>query len=376
MAYVPFGSLAPTPAQSMQAPAVEQNFLQQVAGSPGFGNALQALGVSLMSSPSNNPLQGFAPALQNAQDQTERERQIAMQEEERAAAEAEKAQWAQYAQSVVPEQLKGLAQTDPKGALTIWQQMQPEQVALTAEQRNWQYAQTDPAFAAAYGLTGEPPTPEAIAEAQNRETLAGRYGLTGDAAQQFILTGDIPKASGTGVPMNATIQKEIFETDDAILSGQSAIGSLNRALELSKTAYEGPLADQRAVFGGVFGDEGAQDTQLLRTEVTSNALNQMKAIFGGNPTEGERAILLEIQGAASQPKAVRDEIYRRGIQMANRRLTANQKKAAGLRDGTYFGGGYDTGGSDTPLGSNMVPEGVDPTDWEYMSPEERSLWQQ
>src|SRR4051812_27179010 len=122
----PFGTLGGVPAQGQPAPAVEQNMLQQVAGSPGFGNALTALGMSLMSSPSNNPLQGFAPALQQAQQQTMREDQMAQQEADRAQQEAEKAQWAAYAQSVVPEQLKGLAATDPKGALTIWEQMKPK----------------------------------------------------------------------------------------------------------------------------------------------------------------------------------------------------------------------------------------------------------
>lgn len=140
MAYVPFGSLGGL-GGAPQIPAPEPNQFQQFVGAPGFGNALQALGMSLMSSPSNNPLQGFAPALQMTQAQTMQEQEAAEREEARQAAEDEKKQWAQYAQSVVPEQLKGLAATDPKGALAIMQQMQPAAPDYTADQQNFLFAQ-------------------------------------------------------------------------------------------------------------------------------------------------------------------------------------------------------------------------------------------
>jgi len=62
----------------------------------------------------------------------------------------------------------------------------------------------------------------------------------------------------------------------------------------------------------------------------------LKAIFGGNPTEGERAILLDIQGSSSQPDAVRQKIFDRAIQLAQRRLEFNYQKANELRGGQYY----------------------------------------
>lgn len=122
-----FGALGGISGQPPATPAVERNQFDQFIGSPGFGNALSALGMSLMSSPSNNPLQGFAPALEQAQTQTAREQQMAQEQKDRAETDAARQEMAKYAMSVVPDQLKGLAQTDPQGALTIWQQMQPKQ---------------------------------------------------------------------------------------------------------------------------------------------------------------------------------------------------------------------------------------------------------
>ncbi|MGF1948910.1 hypothetical protein ACQUFD_17780, partial [Enterococcus gallinarum] len=65
--------------------------------------------------------------------------------------------------------------------------------------------------------------------------------------------------------------------------------------------------------GAVFGNQASQDTVELDNLVTSNALTQLKSIFGGNPTEGERKIMLDIQGSSAQPDAVRQRIFDRAI---------------------------------------------------------------
>lgn len=157
----------------------------------------------------------------------------------------------------------------------------------------------------------------------------------------------IPISSAQGTPlkaqpqggagMNSTIQKAILETDDTVSATKNAITNLKDALKYSEKAYDGVGAAQRATARGFFGeDERATATTMLDNIVTGNALEMLKATFGGAPTEGERAILLQLQGSANLPRAQREAIYNRAIQLAEARLASNQQKAADLRSGTYF----------------------------------------
>lgn len=141
-----------------------------------------------------------------------------------------------------------------------------------------------------------------------------------------------------GAGMNSTTQKAILETDEVVSAGTNAIKNLKDALTYSKDAYDGLGASQRAYARGMIGDgsKEATATTMLNNIVTGNALEMLKATFGGAPTEGERAILLQLQGSANLPRAQREAIYTRAMQMAEARLKSNQQKAQGLRDGSYF----------------------------------------
>jgi hypothetical protein len=146
-------------------------------------------------------------------------------------------------------------------------------------------------------------------------------------------------------PLSVSDKKAILEADDAVLSGQSVITDLAKAKELSKTAYAGPLAGTRGYATSLFGVKGGEDTSELDKVVTGSALSQLKAIFGAAPTEGERKILLDMQGSSSQPDAVRQKIYDRAMGLAERRLSMMRDRATELRGGSYFkpGGGLPAG---------------------------------
>lgn len=141
-----------------------------------------------------------------------------------------------------------------------------------------------------------------------------------------------------GGQMSATAQKELIETTEAIGAGNNAIANLTDALKYSRNAYDGVGASQRATIRGMIsgGSEEATATAMLDNITKGNALDQLKATFGGAPTEGERAILLQLQGSANMPKAQREAIYDRALQMAKARLASNQAKAESLRNGSFF----------------------------------------
>lgn len=183
-------------------------------------------------------------------------------------------------------------------------------------------------------------------ETEGRKAAAAAAGLRpGDAGYQgFILTGKMPREDMG--PLTATDKKAILEADEGVLAAETAIKALNDAKALSPRAHSGALPGARAWLGNnvwdglvpdsVASPQSAEATSELENVVTSQALAQLKSIFGAAPTEGERKILMEIQGSIGQPDNVRQKIYDRGIAMAEKRLAFNRQRAQELRGGSYY----------------------------------------
>lgn len=171
---------------------------------------------------------------------------------------------------------------------------------------------------------------------RERELAVRQRGLDANDPniRAFILTGKMPREDQQ--PLSATDKKFIAEADEGVLSAENAISSLGRAIELSPKALAGPLAGQIGYGTSLFGSESGKATTNLTNEVMTNALGQLKAIFGGNPTEGERKIMLELQGSVNQPNEVRIDIYNRAKGLAEKRLEFNRKRAEELRGGTFY----------------------------------------
>jgi hypothetical protein len=175
-----------------------------------------------------------------------------------------------------------------------------------------------------------------LAQADERRQLALSlgYGPETDQYKSLVATGKLPKEDQQS--LTVTDKKAILEADEAVAGAKSTVGQLRQALELSKKAYTGPTASMRGYVTSLWGDEAGVATQNLDNQVTSQALENLKAIFGGAPTEGERKILLEIQGASSRAPEVRDAIYNRAIAAAERRQAFNQERADQLRGGSFY----------------------------------------
>lgn len=185
---------------------------------------------------------------------------------------------------------------------------------------------------------GKAPKPETgvTSDISVREQAAQRFGLTPDSPgyQSYVLTGKMPREDAQ--PLTATDKKAILEADEMVLATQGAIPLIDRALELNDNAYSGPTAGIRGMIAGNLGYEGGKDTMELDNVVTSQALGQLKAIFGAAPTEGERRILLDIQGSTSQPPEVRKAIFERARQAAQRRLDFYKQRSSELRGGEFY----------------------------------------
>lgn len=211
----------------------------------------------------------------------------------------------------------------------------PQERAAMAAQYGIQ--QGTPEFKA-FVLTGALPTGNTTVaqQTEQRKAAAIGLGLTPEhpAYNSYVLTGKMPREDQA--PLTATDKKAIIEADEGVMSAKTAIDALTKAKELSPKALGFKGADKLASLGALFGHQASIDTAELDNTITSNALTQLKSIFGGNPTEGERKVMLDIQGSSSLPDAVRQKIFDRAIGLAQNRLKFNEQRAAELRGGQYY----------------------------------------
>ena len=170
-------------------------------------------------------------------------------------------------------------------------------------------------------------------EIEQRMIQGQKSGLTGEALQAYALTGKLPKEDQA---LTAGDRDAIRTADENIQASNNVIGALTQAKALSKQAWGFPGAGVAAKAGSLAGNETAIATTELDNMISGQALDSLRAVFGGNPTEGERKILLDIQGSSSQPDAVRQKIFDRAIAAAQKRLQFNQDRANELRGGTYY----------------------------------------
>ena len=134
--------------------------------------------------------------------------------------------------------------------------------------------------------------------------------------------------------------------DDVVVTAANSRQMLAKALELSGKAFEGPLSRSGVIAGRIGGNvfgmnvPQTQATTEFTTIMGEEGLNRLRAVFGGNPTEGERKILLDLQAAADMTRQERDALLRRAIEAVDRRLAVEQDKAQQLRTGGYYRPGY------------------------------------
>ena len=144
---------------------------------------------------------------------------------------------------------------------------------------------------------------------------------------------------GKGMTLSAQEQKELFEAEDIVNASKSVLLNLSKAKEINNKAYSGFAAGARRTIArnipGVSESEGVTATTEIENLVLSNGLDQLKAIFGGAPTEGERKILLDIQGSINMSPKEREKIWDRAMQAAARRMKSSQEKMDKIRKGAY-----------------------------------------
>lgn len=258
-------------------------------------------------------------------------------------------------------------------AMSYKQKREAEQARLKAQQPNRKFQTLDNGEYGYFDENAGSWTPLGTAKKpddtkpdpyETRRAAAEANGLTPDnpAYQSFILTGKMPREDQS--PLTATDKKAILEADDMVAANQAAITALDQALAINDQANQGFGASARGVVGNALPDwmvpdsvsskESAAATADYDNLVVGQALQSLKSIFGAAPTEGERKILLDMQGSSSLPINVRRGILERAKALAERRLEFNRQRAEGLRGGSF----YQPGAGSPQQGGNRTSSGV------------------
>ena len=107
------------------------------------------------------------------------------------------------------------------------------------------------------------------------------------------------------------------EADKDIKSTEGAIKLLKEALELSPKAYAGDWysVTKKALQGAIDSDDQKyKDSERLENLLSQGALATLKATFGGNISDGERAANLEITGAKMKSEKSRTETIKLALE--------------------------------------------------------------
>ena len=128
------------------------------------------------------------------------------------------------------------------------------------------------------------------------------------------------------------------DSQDTITNSEQALKDLSEAFKLNQHSYSGSWVDRAQYLA--LSKSGSEDQKVKNTERMENLLGQaaigkLKASFGGNPTEGERTILLELEGAKSKNTETRKEIIARAYAALKARTNKERARLKDIEEGKY-----------------------------------------
>lgn len=133
-------------------------------------------------------------------------------------------------------------------------------------------------------------------------------------------------------------QKVLGEESDALFSRQEAVGMLTEALSLNDLAYDTSPSDIIAYNTALLASPGSPKviaTNELNNILKTQMLAVLKSTFGAAPTEGERAILEQVQGIDAKSKTERRRIIERAVRLAEARIKQSQSKIDDIQGGKF-----------------------------------------
>lgn len=132
--------------------------------------------------------------------------------------------------------------------------------------------------------------------------------------------------------------KLLTETEDALSAIDSALANLDKAYKLNPNSFDTSAIDtiQRKALEFA----GSTDPKLVNTREIENLLSRgavgnLRVAFGGNPTEGERKILLDLEGIGAKSIQERERIMMNTARALRASRQRQAERLQRIKEGSY-----------------------------------------
>ena len=128
------------------------------------------------------------------------------------------------------------------------------------------------------------------------------------------------------------------ETEDNISGAQRSLTDLQNAYRLNANSFGNGYLDRGKRFLADISQSEAPiavNTRELENLLGQQGLEKLKATFGGNPTEGERRILLDLEGIGAKTLEDRSRIIRRAYEVLQERIRRQEGRLQDILSGKY-----------------------------------------
>lgn len=173
------------------------------------------------------------------------------------------------------------------------------------------------------------------AMAQINATMAGVTAAMGNLAVSQQREARVAAEAKRLTPAEVKLKTE---AEDNLASLDSALKDLTTAYKLNPNTFGGTLIErgQRKILEETKSDDPrVRNTALVENLLGQQGLAKLRATFGGNPTEGERAILLDLEGIGAKSVEQRAAIMKRAYSAVKARREREQKRLNEITSGLY-----------------------------------------
>lgn len=128
------------------------------------------------------------------------------------------------------------------------------------------------------------------------------------------------------------------ETEAALAIAKRVKETLADSYKLNENSFGNSvmeIAQRKALELAGSKNEKLLNTRLLENMLSQQAVEGLKLAFGGNPTEGERKILLDLQGIGAKTKEERADIMKKAYKAAAEKEDRSAKKLKKIITGEY-----------------------------------------
>lgn len=128
------------------------------------------------------------------------------------------------------------------------------------------------------------------------------------------------------------------EAEDLISQQEQALANLREAYRLNPNTFDTSLGDraQRTILENTKSDDPkVVATRRMENILSRGAVEKLKSSFGGSPTEGERKILLELEGIGAKSRTERAQIIMDAYEALGKRVEREKKRLEDIKSGKY-----------------------------------------